>query len=114
MKQTLFYSVYHDTKKYNYLTSTTIAKAVQAVTKEDCFVLIVVDGMNKKEMEKMRIDMKNLGIRYRHIRGMKDEQNVYLRLADSIAGFVRDYLEGDKYTPVFFENFVKRGFLQEV
>jgi hypothetical protein len=114
LKQTLFYSVYHDTKKYNYLTSITIAKVVQALTKEDSFVLIVVDGLNKKEMEKMRSDMKNLGIKYRHIRGMRDEQNVYLRLADSLAGFVRDYLEGDKYAQVFFDQFVKRGFLQEV
>ncbi|SRR6266571_127379 len=114
LKHTLFYSVYRDTTKYNYLTSTTIAKSVQAVTKEDCFVLIVVDGINKKEMEKMRSDMKGLGIKYRHIRGMKDEQSVYLRLADSIAGFVRDYLEGDKYAQLFFEQFVKRGFLQEV
>lgn len=114
LKQTLFYSVYRNTKRYAYLTSETVAKAVKATTKEECFVLIVVDGMNKKEIEKMRADMKTLGIRYRHIRGMKDEQNVFLRLADSLAGFIRDYLEGKKYAQVFFDDFVKRGFLQEI
>lgn len=114
LKQSLFYSVYKDTKKYNYLTSVTIAKVMEVVAVKDYFVLIVVDGLNKREMERMRVDIKKLGVSYSHIKGLKDEQSVFLRLADTVAGFVRDYLEGDKYAQVFFDDFVKRGFLQEV
>ena len=92
----------------------TISKAMNAVTKEDYFVLVIVDGLTKKDMEKMRVDIKNLEVRYSHIKGMKDEQSVFLRLADSMAGLVRDYMEGDKYAKVLFNDLTNRGFLQEI
>jgi len=114
LKDALFYSVYRDTKEYNHLTALTISKVLEEIGKEDYWVLIVVDGLSKKDMEKMRIDMKSLGVKYRSIRGMKDEQSAFLRLADAMAGFVRDYLEGENYTQSFFEMLERRGMIREV
>lgn len=115
LRKSLFYSVYCDTIKYNYVTSLTVVKSVKVVTAdEDYFVSVIIDGLTKKDTEKVRIILKDMKIKYKNIRGMKDEQNVFLRLADALAGFIRDYLEGDKYAQVFFDDFVKSGLLQEV
>jgi len=46
----------------------------------------------------VRTELKRLKIRYRKIRGMKDEQNTFLRLADALAGFLRDAHEKETYT----------------
>jgi hypothetical protein len=114
LKYALFYSVYYDTKKYNKMTALTISKALDDRENDDYFAFIVIDGLSKTDMEKMRIDIKSLGVKYRNIRGMKDEQSAFLRLADAMAGFVRDYLEGENYTKSFFEMFERREIIKEV
>jgi hypothetical protein len=114
LRQSLFYSVYRNTTKYNFFTSLTVAKAVKKRAPDDYFVSVIVDALTKKDAEKMRIVFKDLKVKYKNIRGMKDEQSVFLRLADALAGFVRDYMEGDKYTKDFFELLKERGMIQEV
>ena len=44
---------------------------------------------------------------------MKDEQSVFLRLADSMAGFLRDAFEKQKYAIPLFSKFSKEGIVQE-
>jgi hypothetical protein len=73
----------------------------------------VVDGLTKKDTEKIRIELRKLKIKYKNIRGMKDEQSVFLRLADSIAGFVRDYIEKKQYAEKFFKKFKKQEMIKE-
>jgi|SRR2546421_2772948 len=114
LKKTLFYSVYSDTKKYNYSTALTVSKVVNGSVSGDYFVTVVIDGLNKKEADLMRINLRNLGVKYKTIRGMKDEQSVFLRLADALAGFVRDYLEGESYTKKIFADVERRKLIKEV
>jgi hypothetical protein len=99
---------------YNVLTSLTIAKAIARKQKHDYFVLVVVDALTRKSVEKMRNVLKRSGVKYKNIRGMKDEQSVFLRLADAMAGLVRDYTEGKPYTKKFFDELCLRGFIEEV
>jgi hypothetical protein len=87
---------------------------VNASVPDDYFVTIIIDGLNKKEEDLMRINIRDLGVRYKNIRGMKDEQSVFLRLADAMAGFVRDYLEGQKYAQRLFSDMKNRKFIKEV
>jgi len=44
-----------------------------------------------------------LKITYNNIRGMKDEQSTFLRLADCIAGLLRDYIEKQEYAVELFK-----------
>ena len=53
-------------------------------------LVVIIDCLNEREKDRVRIELKKLKIRHRTIRGMKDEQNAVLRLADSVAGFIRD------------------------
>ena len=45
---------------------------------------------------------------------MKDEQTVFLRLADSIAGFTRDYIEEQAYAQRLFALLRKKEIISEV
>lgn len=105
LKNSIFYSCYHSSKEYSQLTSLTIAKAVLMKNEQGYLVTILIDGLNNKEREVVRKELKKLKIKYRKIRGVKDEQNVFLRLADSMAGFLRDATEGQNYSKKLFKHF---------
>ena len=109
----IFYSLYKDNKEYLHLTSLSIAKAVLAKGEKDYKVTVIVDGLTKKDTEKMRRDLKQLQISYSNIRGMKDEQSAFLRLADCMAGFIRDYREKRPYSIELFTMLKRRGILIE-
>ena len=64
-------------------------------------------------MEKVRVELKKLTVHYSKIRGMKDEQSVFLRLADAIAGFIRDCTEKQHYTVSILKRFKKQKIVIE-
>ena len=113
LKKAIFYSIYTQTKEYTVLTALTIAKSVLAQGGKG-EVKIIIDGLNAKEMEKVRRELKSLKIKYQKIRGMKDEQSVFLRLADAAAGLLRDSYEKQDYAKFLVEKLKTKGILAEV
>ncbi|MGH7204551.1 MAG: DUF3800 domain-containing protein [Candidatus Levyibacteriota bacterium] len=113
MRDSLYYSIYNETKTYTQLTALTIAKAVLAKGESNYSVTIIIDGLTKKDTEKIRSELKKLRVKYDTIRGMKDEQSAYLRLADSFAGFLRDYIEKQTYTGDLFTLLKNKGIIIE-
>lgn len=105
LKKSIFYSIYQDSKEYSQLTTLTIAKAILASDYQNYSLTIVIDGLNTKERDLIKTGLKKLKIKYHKVRGMKDEQDVFLRLADAMAGFLRDALEGQEYAEIFFKRF---------
>lgn len=94
--KTIFYSAYEDTTAYTPLVALSIAKAILAKCK-NCATYIIIDGLNDRDREIIRRELKRLKIKYKKIRGLKDEQNIFLRLAHLFANFIRDYKEKQKY-----------------
>ena len=114
LKGSIFYSSYESTKEYSKLTSLTIAKAVLAKEKQDYTVTVIIDGLNERERDLVRRELKKLRVKYRKIRGMKDEQSVFLRLADAMAGFLREREENEIYTIDFIGKFETLGVITEI
>ncbi|MBM3209165.1 DUF3800 domain-containing protein [Candidatus Shapirobacteria bacterium] len=114
LREAIYYSVYKESRDYTPLVSLTIAKAITARQSRDYTVKIVIDGLSRREMEKVRKDLKKLAIRYKKIRGMKDEQSVFIRLADAMAGFLRDYTERQKYAGLLAEKLKEAKIIAEV
>jgi hypothetical protein len=102
LKRSVFYCRYSESKGYLYLIALSIAKAVEARGDDDCVLTVIIDALTDKDREKMRVYLKRLGVKYDIIRGLKDEQSVFLRLADSMAGFARDYIENQPYAQKLF------------
>jgi hypothetical protein len=65
---------------------------------EEYSLTIVIDGLSKTDVQKVSTQLKSLNVHYHKIRGLEDEQSSFLRLADSIAGFLRDCQEQKRYT----------------
>lgn len=91
LRKSIFYFVYENTTEYTSLTSFTLAKAVLSKSNEDYTVTVIIDGLNDKERDVVRDELKKLKVKYNKIRGMKDEQNIFLRLSDAMAGFLVEY-----------------------
>ncbi len=74
------------------------ARAILYQAPEQFSATVIVDGLNESEVWHFAHVLRSLRIPVRKVRGMKDESNSLIRLADAIAGFVRDFLEGEPYT----------------
>jgi len=102
----LFYAVYRDTKDYLRLVTLTIARAVMQFSQgREHKATIYIDGLKKSEFSKVARYLSQTGVRRRKIGGLDDESSAYIRLADALAGFFRDYEEGKPYTKELFQLF---------
>jgi len=114
LQGSLFYAVYRDTKDYFKLIAKTLANAVIAVSEgRDYQATIYIDGLRKTEIKELVKFLSMEGIRRRKVKGMRDESSAYIRLADALAGFFRDYEEGESYTKDLFQLFSKRNFVKQ-
>ncbi|HUD05182.1 MAG TPA: DUF3800 domain-containing protein [Patescibacteria group bacterium] len=113
LKNSIFYSMYPDGKAYTHLTSLSVAKAVFAKKEDNYTVTVIIDGLTKKDTEKVRNDLKQLKVKYDNIRGMKDEQSAFIRLADCFAGFIRDYIEKQPYAKPLFNKLKEKEIVLE-
>lgn len=69
-------------------------------------VHIMIDGLNAKERGRVSKGLKERGIKRRKLIGGRDESSALLRLADAMAGFLRDYEEGQSYVQDLYRQFV--------
>ena len=105
----LFFASYEHTSAYLDLTILATARAILMKAGEaDYKATVVVDGLRYPEAVQFAASLRHLRISVRKVRGMRDESDPLLRLADAIAGFVRDYLEGQEYTKEFEWVFQKK------
>lgn len=117
VKEKLRYSVFRDSKDYDLATIMAIAKAVKwKEIRKKYTTLVYVDGLTKVKRREYGVNLRKLGIPIRKVQGVtKDENNPLTRLADAIAGFVRDALERQaKDIEKLFEQAVRNKVLVEV
>lgn len=96
-KEKLRYSIYHNQTSYDLATITGIAEAVHFKEPKQYSTCVYVDGLSKNKRQKYGSELRKLGIPIRKVQGVsKDENNALIRLADTVAGFVRDVMDGEK------------------
>ena len=112
LKSCLFYSIYTDTRDYVSSTVDTVARAVQQHAIDKDKVTVVIDGLSKRiEQQQIAKELKQEGVAYKKVRGAKDENSAWIRLADAIAGFSRDAYEDKPYTQNLYSDIQQKGFL---
>lgn len=80
--------------------------------KQDYEVVILIDGLVKKEREIISRLLRTSRIPYDKVRRGKTS-DILIRLADSLAGFLRDWIEEQNYTEIIYKSFSKGGFIVE-
>jgi hypothetical protein len=110
----LYYSAYQETHLYVDLTILSVAKAINTHTPRPYAATILVDGLQRSEQRRFARGLRKLRISARKVRGLTDQADVFICLADSLAGFVRDgrakdeHLEG-LYVQAMRDKAVSRG-----
>lgn len=93
----IFYSLSKDTKAYREITLITIASAIATFREKNYKALIFIDGLQRSEIFRVGSGLRKIGVHTHKVRGIKDESNAIIRLADAIAGLVREQTEGIRY-----------------
>lgn len=114
LKKRVWYAVYHNTKDYIALTAQAITRALQQIPQRDYRVTLEIDGFKDAELDRVRRALKTAKIRYDKLRGPRDESQVFLRLADAIAGFLRDFQEGQPYTKDLLLRLERRQLIKKI
>jgi hypothetical protein len=94
------------------LTVETTARAIQYKAAAAQPATIVVDGLSGQSIDRFKKSLRQRNINARKVRGVRDESEPLIRLADAIAGFVRDFIEGKAYAAEYYEQAVKNGVLR--
>jgi hypothetical protein len=110
----LYYSKYQQSRAYVDLTILSVAKAINTHIEEPYAATVYVDGLQRTEEHRFARGLRKLRISARKVRGMKDEGDVFIRLADSLAGFVRDALGRDEGLETLYREAVDQKRIQEV
>jgi hypothetical protein len=106
----LYYFHYRHTRDYVSLTILSTARAILRQARHDPYEAVVwVDGLNKHERERFTAGLRDLHIKIpRQARGLDDEADEFIRLADALAGFVRDGQEGDAVMGPLYKKAVRQ------
>lgn len=114
LKNAVYYSIFENSKLYTPLISLAVAKTIYAQKEDNYQANIIIDGLSETEALKVKKELKKLNVHYKNVRGMKDEQNVFLRLADTFAGFLRDCQESKDYTKSIKRKLIEKQIVEEI
>ena len=91
---TLFYNVFHKTTDYDAATIESIAEAIRVLRPSGSRVYIYIDGLAKTKRGNYKTGLRKRSCPVRKVSGIrKDENEPLIRLADAVAGALRDLLE---------------------
>lgn len=113
----LRYEVFRGTKDYDTSTITAIVTSVKWDKPSGKYTTMVyVDGLSKTKRQEYGVRLRHMGLPVKRIRGVaRDETNALVRLADAIAGFVRDAMDGkSEEIKKLFREAKRGGMLVEV
>lgn len=110
----IYYAVFHQTKEFIALTAFTIAQSILIFGAKDTESTIIIDGLKETEKGKILEIIKNFQIHYNKIRGLNDKSDPVLRLADSIAGLVRDVDEKQENAGKLLDSLAQRQIISQI
>ena len=103
-----------DTRAYVDLTILTTAKAILNKSDSSYNAVIVVDGLKRAERNIFAAGLRRLKIKVRKVRGLKDQSDEFIRLADAIAGFVRKSLDNNKTMESLYKKAEKNRIIKKI
>lgn len=83
------YGVFRNTTAYPHHLAETTQRAVAKVAEPDYKATIIVDGLEGRQKQLFANLIRSMGVRHKTIRGIRDETDAFIRLADAVCGFVR-------------------------
>lgn len=91
-----------------------IRRYIDSFTISDYKASIIIDGLSKRVSERIGVALRKAGISVRKIRGERDESSAIIRLADALAGVIRESKEGNIQYEKFEKKLKKKKILIEI
>jgi len=110
----LNFAMFRDVRDYSQATAQTVAEAIRATGVADYRASVTIDGLPQAQERSVASALRHQGVRLRQVRGVKDESNALVRLADALCGLVSAAMEGQPRMVVLFERGVATGYLRDV
>jgi hypothetical protein len=110
----LNFAVYRDARDYPSLTVQTIARALSATGETDYKATILIDGLPRALERAVGLQLRRSGIHAKKVRGLKDENDALIRLADAVCGLVRGAAEGQPAMRALLERGTQTGVLRDL
>ncbi len=115
LQDRLFHAYFSQTTDYFSCVLHTTARALTITASEQPYqATVLIDGLRRNERARVGQRLRQLKIAVKKVRGLRDESDEFIRLADATAGFVRDYLEGQAYVQQLYQQGVSRQILRGV
>lgn len=110
-RNSLFFETFANSNKYIKMTSYATAKAIlKKVVDNDYSATIFIDGFRKRELEIFIQGLRDLHIKRRKVRGVRNEESEsFILLADALCGLIRDADGSDKWATAILNKMKKEG-----
>ena len=82
--------------------------------KPNSSINITIDALNKKEKIILKAKLRQFHFPIEKVTGKRDQSDPLLRLADALAGFIRDGIEGHSKVKLLFDRAIKDKKIQEI
>lgn len=110
----LFYGIHHNTRDYTAATVETVAAVIVLAAAGEDRATVLIDALSTEGRKEIGVMLRRRLVRA-DVRGVRrDESNPLIRLADAIAGFTRDALEGGVEESRLWKRALKAGQLRDV
>jgi hypothetical protein len=110
-----FFVQFDKPTEYLDCTAQAIEKVLGCLTLESPAVASVfIDGLDRQSVLGIKRFLRGGVIKVKHVRGIRDDSDEFVRLADAIAGVVRAGEEQREDMKVLYQRCLKRGLIQKV
>ena len=75
---------------------------------------VIIDGLPRSQQRQVGKLLRSSGVRTKSVRGERDETNPAIRLADAVAGLLRQSYEGNSHFKIVQLDLARRGVLEEL
>jgi acylphosphatase len=108
------YSVFRNSTAYLDHIARTTQPSIARYAEEDYKATIIVDGLEGKQVQRFSNAIRTLGVRYKKVKGVKDETNAIIRLSDAVCGFARAAISGHPHFTQLLKAAQEQNFISEL
>jgi hypothetical protein len=108
---TMFYREFAGRTDYLTCTIEAIAQGITHKAHATYRATVIIDSLGKREGILVGASLRRRGVHIKKVRGIPHRSDEFIRLADAVAGFTRDYQEGAAYARQLYPQATKRAIL---
>lgn len=110
----ILYTTFSSATNYLDATIDAIASALAKKAGRNTKATIIIDSLGKREGKAVGTGLRKRNVRIEKVRGLPHKRDEFIRLADAIAGFVRDALEGAPYAHPLYQEAVRLAVIERL